>query len=251
MKKPLFSLIACLLLAGCGSMFEPKADPTRFFILSPLPEGDARTDAIHCKRLVLGVGRVELPSYLDTQKIVTFNSTDEVIMSEFNRWAEPLDRGFARILAYNIQQLTGVDEVEMFPWVDPKSNDLEVLTEVHAFEAMPDGRVELRVSWRITTGRSECLMVSGSDTFSARSDGSYPSIVSAMSLALSQYSETVAQALVVAAKEKLKRDLEKAKEEREKAQSAEARPNDQTALIAEDSDVSHKECTAEKDSIQQ
>ena len=208
MSKSFFIITACFLLVRCGSMFEPKADPTRFFVLSPMPEGDVPSaDAIHCKGLILGVGIVELPPYLNTQKIVTFSSTDEVVLSEFSRWAEPLDRGFVRVFALNLQQLTGVQQVEAYPWMQRDDNDLEVFTEVHSFEAMPDGRVDLRVSWRITTSRSTCLLASGSDTFVARSDGSYPSIVTAMSTAVGLYSEAVARDLATAAKAKLKFDL--------------------------------------------
>ena len=209
-------------------MFEPKADPTRFFVLSSMPEGDKPSaDVIHCKGLTLGVGVVELPPYLNTQKIVTFSSTDEVVLSEFNRWAEPLDRGFVRVFALNLQQLTGVQQVEAYPWVQRDDNDLEVFTEVHSFEAMPDGRVDLRVSWRITSNRSACLLASGSDTFIARSDGSYPSIVTAMSTAVGLYSEAVAGDLAKAAKAKLKFDLACA--EKMKVASEEDNPASGTA----------------------
>jgi hypothetical protein len=188
-------------------MLEPKGDPTRFFILTPLPEGGSAHEAMNCKGLTIAIGRVELPPYLNTQKIVTFSSTDEVVLSEFNRWAEPLDSGFARVLALNIRELTGVSQIEFFPWIDRDRNDFEVFTEVHAFEATPDGTVELRVSWSITTGNAQCLLFSGNDVFMARSDGSYPSIVSAMSAAVGRYSERISQALTEASKKKLKQAL--------------------------------------------
>lgn len=230
MNTSFFIIAACLFLVGCGSVFEPKVDPTRFFVLSPVPEGRTKhEDALHCKGLILGVGVVELPSYLNTQKIVTFSSTDEVVLSEFNRWAESLDQGFSRVFALNLQQLTGVQQVETFPWIQRDDNDLEVFTEVHSFEAMPDGRVDLRVSWRITTSRSTCLFVSGSDTFTARSDGSYPSIVTAMSTAVGLYSDVVARDLAKAAKAKLAYDLacaEKAKADSKQSLPSTAEPED-------------------------
>lgn len=231
-------------------MFEPKTDPTRFYILTPLPKGQSGVDAIHCQGMVIGIGRVELPPYLDTQKIVTLNSTDEVTISEFNRWAEPLEQGFVRVLALNVEQLTGIREIETFPWVQRSNNDLELFTSVQSFEALPDGRVELRVSWRITTGCAAEVLSSGNSVFSVRSDGSYPSIVTAMSMALGQYSEVVAQGLVKAAKEKLQRELSKAREKAQAADAEKGEPTQSEQVSQAPSDSTGDESVLGNDSVQ-
>ena len=210
-----FVLSLSLLFGGCASLTTPKPDPTRFYVLEPLDKGAPAPDAIYCKGVHLGVGRVELPGYLDTQKIVKFKANNEVFISEFNRWAEPLPGACERVLAANIALLTGVESIETFPWVNPSSHDFEVHTEIQSFQANADNVVMLEVIWRITGARGKEVYHVEISTYAKPSDGSYPGIVSAMSAAWAECSESVARGLVQAARKKLEQMQREAMAEKE------------------------------------
>ena len=66
--------------------------------------------------MAIGVGPVIMPGYLDRVQIVTRTGTDQVEISVFNRWAEPLEDGIARILAEEIGARVPTDRIVMFPW---------------------------------------------------------------------------------------------------------------------------------------
>src|ERR671936_2230343 len=111
MVRRLLGLAASLGLAGCA-----VSDPTQYYALgrtapsstaagstefsaspSTLRSPVAGTDAV-----TIGVGPVIVPGYLDRSQIVTRTATDQVELSTFHRWAEPLPEGIARILAEEI-----------------------------------------------------------------------------------------------------------------------------------------------------
>jgi uncharacterized lipoprotein YmbA len=55
--------------------------------------------------MTIGIGPVTLPKYLDRPQIVTFTSPYALNVVEFDRWAEPLESTFVRVLAENLALL--------------------------------------------------------------------------------------------------------------------------------------------------
>ncbi len=108
-------IIVCpllLLAAGCAG-----SKPSRFYMLSPVSGGpEGRAPASECRDLAIGVGPVDFPEYLDRPQIVTRTGEDILKLAEHDRWAEPLDRNFTRVLAENLSVLLATDRVYIFPW---------------------------------------------------------------------------------------------------------------------------------------
>jgi uncharacterized protein len=92
----------CLMaLGGCAS-----TQAARFYVLSALPGGGTASPGAAAERgLAIGVGPVTLPKYLDRPQIVTFTSPYALNVAEFDRWAEPLESTFVRVLAENLALL--------------------------------------------------------------------------------------------------------------------------------------------------
>ena len=69
---PLLWGLSCLWVTACGSL-GPKADPSRFFILTPAPQ--LQHSSPRCSptstTLAVGIGPIHLPSYLDRQELVS------------------------------------------------------------------------------------------------------------------------------------------------------------------------------------
>src|SRR5262249_37449807 len=69
--------------------------------------------------------------------------------SETERWAEPLKRGFPRILQQDLERRLGPDSVVAFPWPVNRAPARTVTIEVQHFERRSDGKVELSVRWTL------------------------------------------------------------------------------------------------------
>jgi uncharacterized lipoprotein YmbA len=102
-----------LLAASACSVLEPKPDASRYFLLRPTSQpgsGPALDD------LVLGVGPVNVPDYLDRIEMLEHIGPYEVRYSAQNRWVEPLGVQLARTLAENLDILLEPRAIVRYPW---------------------------------------------------------------------------------------------------------------------------------------
>src|SRR3954471_156925 len=100
-KVGLMIFLAGLSFAGC--LTEPRPDPSRFFALTSLPRTGPRTneDSSLANAPFLGIGPIKIPGYLDREQLVTRISQNRFAIAENDRWAEPLEENFARVLSEN------------------------------------------------------------------------------------------------------------------------------------------------------
>jgi len=136
-----------LILAGCAGV----ADPTRYYVLSsistapgdPMPTAGSSTG--------VGVGPVLVPGYLNRLQIVTRNGGDEVEISTYHRWAEPLEAGIAQVLANDLAVQLGSERIAVFPWRGRINQvlDYQVVVAVLRFEGSPGRQVTLDARWRL------------------------------------------------------------------------------------------------------
>src|SRR5271168_5198895 len=105
-----------ILATGCSSILAPQPDPTHFFILSA-DSSAAPAASNGAATLVVGLGPVNFPDYLARVEIITRLSEDRVAVSSEERWAEPLDVSFKRVLAHDLANALGGAQVAIFPWV--------------------------------------------------------------------------------------------------------------------------------------
>ena len=88
--------------ASC-TVLTPRADPSRFFVLTPL--ADAAPSSGGERVASLGLGPIHLPRYLDRPEIVTRVGPNEVKPALFDYWGGSLSRQFETVLAQNLQTL--------------------------------------------------------------------------------------------------------------------------------------------------
>lgn len=105
-------LIFVLVLGGCVSV--SSSPSARFYTLGAIV--DQANSKLETKGLIIGVGPVKIPEYLNRPQIVTVNKDKTLSFSEFNRWAEPLDFALERILNEDLSVMLRGATVEMFPW---------------------------------------------------------------------------------------------------------------------------------------
>jgi len=187
----IFSLV-CSIAAGCFSL-EPKPDPSRFFALTSLPRaGGKAQDGVGANAVALGIGPIKFPGYLDRQQFVTRISQNRFAIAENDRWAEPLDENFTRVLAQNISILLPTDRIVTYPWERNQQPTYQVQMEVLRFEPNGDGVVELSARWSIMDNAKKTLRVSESSLTQPARDKSTEASVVSMSQVVSELSKEIA-----------------------------------------------------------
>jgi uncharacterized protein len=149
----LLGLLA-LSFAGCGS-FLPKSRPSRLFALSPISQsGDDPSDS---RQISLGIGPIRLPGYLDRQEIMTRVAPNRFDPLEYDRWAEPLDENFTRVLTQNLSVLLRTDRIVAFPWQPQDRPRYRVEIRVLRFESNSAREAELSARWAVIdeSGKAE------------------------------------------------------------------------------------------------
>ena len=150
----------CLAVSGCMS-FSPMPDPSRVFTLTPLPQSEEprARDAKSTKGLLVGVGPIRFPAYLDQEQMVTRISQNRLDISENDRWAEPLEENFTRVLSQNLGMLLQGVKIIRYPWQTSQRPTCRIEMEVLQFEPIAGQRVELLARWAVIDSRNKVTLV--------------------------------------------------------------------------------------------
>lgn len=144
------------LLMSTPGCFKPVSDPTKFYIIRPNPDkccqySDANYNS-YLEPLVVGVYRVRLPGYLDNTKLSYIKCPNQIVYSEFCRWAEPLDENIQRVIGQDICQDISIARVSYFPWGKKDNRQLEVRVQfLDLLVDRPANRLLVRVEWEISS----------------------------------------------------------------------------------------------------
>ena len=156
-RRLLAGAAAAAALAACT-----RTRPTMFYTLvTPAGPPKARRPG---KGLVVGLGPITLPQYLDRPDIVTREGANQMRLAEFHQWAQPLEPMLTQIMAEDLLVLLGAED-------DPGA-------AAPGRPAGPSGRggrqplrgrrdageVVLDARWRVYEGDDDTLITSGRST---------------------------------------------------------------------------------------
>lgn len=186
------SLVAAtlLVLAACASSPQP-----RFYTLEPVATatgGPALTGRV-------SVGPVAIPAAVDRPQFVTGAGQNRVDVDEFDRWAEPLQDGVARVVANNLATLLGTPEVAAEPLANFQP-DWRVTIRIQRFESVPGQSAVIEAVWVVRRG-ADGPSVPGHTLTRQVPDGPGPdALAAAHSRGLAAVSADIATALRASAK---------------------------------------------------
>lgn len=197
--RPTLSLLVLAALAASGCATSP---PSQFFLMTPLPEADAPRDVARQRGgPALGVGPVKMPAYLDRPEVVTRASQNALKVAEFNRWAEPLEDNFRRVLAMNLGVLADTDRVSVYPWPRSAPLDYQVTVDVDRFDAGANNQVVLIARWHVLAGDEGRLVRSGRTVVTEpAATADYEALAGAMSNSVATLAREIAAAIPSGAK---------------------------------------------------
>ncbi|MGD9507854.1 MAG: membrane integrity-associated transporter subunit PqiC [Geminicoccaceae bacterium] len=177
-------------LGGCAQTL-----PTDFYTLSVSTEPTVAKRSAH--GLVIGLGPITLPQYLDRPDIVTREGANQMRLADLQKWAEPLEPLLTRIMAEDLYVLLDANDVIPIPQRGDVPLDRIVEVDISRFDADETGEVVFDARWRIYRGDNETLIVSGRSRLTEQGAPvpDYDAIVAAMSRAVGRASEEIAEAI--------------------------------------------------------
>ncbi|MGD8910899.1 MAG: PqiC family protein [Chromatiales bacterium] len=192
-KVPAAVLSLALLLAGCAT----PSPPSRFYRL----EGGSPPPAMPQPGVpgqtlpLIGLGPVQLASYLDRPQMVERSTLHRLKLHEFDRWGGTLQENAIQVLRNQLQrELTGA-QVIGYPWHSSVRPDYEVVLSINRFERQ-GGRIRLEAGWILLAQPQGRLVRLGRRPFEAAVEGGdMEAAVAAASAALEQLGRTLADEL--------------------------------------------------------
>lgn len=178
-----------VLTTGCLS---PRNDPSQFYVLA----ASADTARAAPADLIIGLGPITLPQYLQRPQMVTRTGEHQMTLSEVHRWAEDLEAGLARVMGEDLQRVTGASQVLSYPWLASRTVRYAIEVDILRFEGNGAGVVQLWAAWRIRDMATHEVVVAEESRITQPAGGATRSeIVSAQSNAIVALSRAVAAAL--------------------------------------------------------
>jgi len=193
-SRRLFFLLALglLFVSGCAS-----SPPSRFYTLSSLQKADKELKGPPSNQgLMIGVGPIKFPEYLDRTEIVTRSSDNKIALSEFDLWGGSLAEDFSRVLAENLSVLLSTENVIVYPRPRSVSAKYQIIMDVIRFEGSLGGDVSLIARWSIVEGKEKKFMsVRKSTIIEPSGMQGYEAMVAAHSRALEKLSREIAEVI--------------------------------------------------------
>ncbi|MEW6441179.1 MAG: PqiC family protein [bacterium] len=196
---------ASFLQAACSSVMRAKPDSTQYYLLDPMSEASAKdAEALgpSCREVSLLLGAVRFPAYLDRDQMVTRVSPNRVELAAFDRWAEPLEENFRRILADNLAMLLETKRIARYP-TSLSGIDYEIQIDVLQFESTVDRAANLCARWFLRDGRTRDVLLSRSAALQRQAHGQdAASAAAALSEALGELSTKIAESICQASSQR-------------------------------------------------
>ena len=142
-RSVLLSALVLIMFSACSS-----SSPVRYFSLNPI-DADFRQDPDDS--VMLGLGPIRMPDYLNRSHIVTRGVDAEMHVDEFSRWSEPLTTSLLRIVSADVDNLLQGVVVVVFPYEPFVRNQVNyrLIGDINRFDADDSGKVVLEVQWGI------------------------------------------------------------------------------------------------------
>ena len=193
-------ILGLLISTGCIS---GTTAPSSFYVLNPIADAKTETLPVSEKETILiGVGQVELPNYLDRPQIVTRITANKLKLGEFDVWAENLADSVPVIIADNLSNLLSAQPVAIIPGVGVMQVDYRVKVDVTRMDGTLGGDAVLIARWGIFGEQGKLQKTRRAIYRKPTKGDDYEAYVAAHSLAIEALSRDIAAALETLLKER-------------------------------------------------
>jgi len=176
-----------LLAAGCAG-----TPATRFYLLSTSLGAPVEVSS----PLLIAVGPVSIPDYVDRQEIVTRGGANAVERAAYHQWAGSLGDMLPRVLIEDVGARLSGDRMVAFPAVENPNFDYRVAVDVNRFDVDESGQAVLSCGWQIYDRAGKKAVLASESSVRAQAPGpSYEERVAALSQAVGLLADDLARAV--------------------------------------------------------
>jgi len=186
--------VACLaaLSTRCGS-----TPPANYYTLEPT----AAPDGTPAASFGVAIDPVSVPAAVDRPQFVVLLAPNQVALSEFERWASPLQDEVARVVAADLCALLGTPRVSAASL--PQSDAAyQVAIDIQRFDSILGEAAILEAFWSVRTVATSQIRSGRTVVREAAQGPGFGPLAGAHSRALAQLSRDVAAAIRAAAADK-------------------------------------------------
>jgi uncharacterized lipoprotein YmbA len=186
----------CLLTVALSGCFG-TSQPSRFYTLSSQRGPELISHSTSTDHgIIVAVGPLSIPDYLDRPEIVTRAGQNEIRVNEFQRWAGALDSNMANTAVEDLAMLLPADRFSVIRWLPAAQLNVpiayRILVVVMRFDAVPGDTVFLEADWTVYGKDKEILLQRKSSIRGKVGGTGFTELVAAMSKAVEDLSREIA-----------------------------------------------------------
>jgi uncharacterized lipoprotein YmbA len=152
--------------------------------------------------VIIRVGPVTLPSYLDRRQIVTRSGQNEIDLAEFDRWGGSLDEEITRLLVISLTRQLASKGITVVPWSSVNLANAPLLYRIPVNLSRFDGAlgetVVLNASWGVLFKKDKeenPLVIRESMITEVVGGNDYASLVAAMGKVVERLGKEIAESI--------------------------------------------------------
>jgi uncharacterized protein len=197
-RRPAALILGLFLTVAAGCASSPAS---RFYALSTLENPQpALSDSSQTGRIIVAVGPVAIPDYMDRPQIVTRTGRNEAVVNDFDRWAGSLEDDISRVLTENLSASLPVELFRVVRWAPSVQAHLQieyrVTIDVMRIELFPAGPVSLRAQWTVVNEETKSLVMAREANIGETAGGrDFAGMIAAFSRTLATLSRDIAGAI--------------------------------------------------------
>jgi uncharacterized lipoprotein YmbA len=198
---PVIAASAFIFLGSCLG----KSQSTRFYALTPLPEGQEVSKGENpARNAAVGIGPIKLADYLDQSNLVTRKGDNRLVQAEYDQWAGSLKDNVTNVLAENIGLLLPTERIYIYPWRRSVTIDYQIVLDVVRCDGQLGEEALLVARWSLLRGQESKLLATSRSSIREPLNGSdYAALVTAQSRAVGKLSQEIVEAIQAASQGKL------------------------------------------------
>jgi len=184
-------VVGVMMVTACGG----RTPPAKFYTLQPVEQSS--TGKSLPLNVTLAVGPVAIPEAINRPEIVTRDAGNEISFSEYQRWAGPLEKSIAAVIAQNIGTLLETDRVTPFTRENIFKPTHRVVININRYDSQLAKEFLLKATWSIKNLNSnKLLLIRNSIIREPLASAGYDELVAAQSKALAAMSQEIAAAVI-------------------------------------------------------
>ena len=186
----------CLALIVSGCISIPNSPTPRFYSLSAVNETQVSKKINLPSDVIIGVGPVKIPEYLDRPQIVTKSKEKMLQFAQFDRWGESLDLGLARLIREDLTVMLPGAKLTLYPWNPSIAVKYQVVAEVVQLDSELDKDMLLVVQWTVIDAQnSKTVIIKKSEFRQPIIPQNYSGLAKTLSTACASLSSQIAEGL--------------------------------------------------------